>query len=121
MSYKITNYSKNKAKDGMEIFAQGIALKLSEMLIDSYATPRGILILLDDIDLKTIGEPSFIKSIYALKNIHFVSINEIYFEFTRNKVTLPIYFSRSGLSWKLVDIKIPEKTIKEINKNINNK
>ena len=40
--------SKNKAKDGIEIFAQGIALKLSEMLIDSYATPRGILILLDD-------------------------------------------------------------------------
>jgi hypothetical protein len=116
----IDQSSKNKAKDGMEIFAQGIALKLSEMLIDSYATPRGILILLDDIDLKSIGEPSFIKSIYALKNIHFVSINEIYFEFTRNKVTLPVYFTRSGLSWKLVDIKIPEKTIKEINKNINN-
>ena len=110
--------SKNKAKDGIEIFAQGIALKLSEMLIDSYATPRGILILLDDIDLKSIGEPSLIKSIYALKNIHIVSINEIYFEFTRNKVTLPVYFSRSGLSWTLVDIKIPEKTLKEINKNI---
>ena len=88
------------------------------MLIDSYATPRGILILLDDIDLKSIGEPSLIKSIYALKNIHIVSINEIYFEFIRNKVTLPVYFSRSGLSWKLVDIKIPEKTLKEINKNI---
>ena len=114
----IDQSSKNKAKDGMEILAQGIALKLSEMLIDSYATPRGILILLDDIDLKSIGEPSFIKSIYVLKDLHFISINNIYFEFTRNKVTLPIYFSRSGLSWKLVDIKIPEKTIKEINKNI---
>ena len=33
----IDQRSKNKAKDGMEIFAQGIALKLSEMLIDSYA------------------------------------------------------------------------------------
>jgi hypothetical protein len=102
----------------MEILAQGIALKLSEMLIDSYATPRGILISLNDIDLKSIGEPSFIKSIYVLKDLHFISINNIYFEFTRNKVTLPIYFSRSGLSWKLVDIKIPEKTIKEIDKNI---
>lgn len=114
----IEQSSKNKAKDGMEIFAQGIALKLSEILIDSYATPRGILILLDDIDIKSIGEPSFIKSIYVLKDVHFVSINYIYFEFTRNKVTLPIYFSRSGLSWKLVDIKISEKTIKELNKNV---
>jgi len=106
------------SSSSINILAAGIASKFSEMIIDSYATPAGISLLIKEMDIKKLPKPNVLMSYGFVANIEFVNLSHIYFILEKEEKKIPIHFKRNGLSWKLSEIKINE--LKNLNEDLFN-
>ena len=106
------------SSSSINILAAGIASKFSEMIIDSYATPTGLSLLINEMDIKKLPKPNILMSYGFVADIEFVNLGHIYFILEKEEKKIPIHFKRNGLSWKLSEIKINE--LKNLNEEIFN-
>lgn len=100
------------SSQAMNLLAIGFVSKIADMVIDVYASPKGVSTLLKESDLfEELPEPNLLKSYLAINKFRFNGINEIFYELEKDESKIPIHFRRDGIEWKLVKIKLDPKKL----------
>ena len=102
----------NSTSQAMNLLALGFASKIADMVIDVYASPKGITTLLKESDYyQELPKPNLLKSYLVINRFNFNGANEIFYVLKKDGNSIPIHFKRYGIEWKLFKLKIDPKLL----------
>ena len=97
------------------ILLSGFAGKFVEIAIDTYLNTEGVSLLLEKSQKKDeIPKPSILTLFGSFIIMDNNGINSFYINYENNGEKYPIYFQRTGLKWKIIDIEFPKDLFEKI-------
>ena len=97
------------------ILLSGFAGKFVEIAIDTYLNSDGVSLLLEKSQKKNeIPKPSILTLFGSFIIMDNNGLNSFYINYENKGEKYPIYFKRSGLKWKIIDIEFPKDLFEKI-------
>ena len=104
------------SSQAINLLAAGFASKITDMAIDIYASPKGVVTLLKESDyFKELPKPNLLKSYFMINHFNFINLGEIFYILKRDGNSIPIHFKIHGANWKLTKIKLDPKNLSKLN------
>jgi hypothetical protein len=97
------------------VLLSGFAGKFVEIAIDTYLNSDGISLLLEKSQKKDeIPKPSIVTLLGSFTIMDNNGLNSFYVNYEYEGEEYPIYFSRVGLKWKIINMEFPKELFQKI-------